>query len=120
MRYLVGRLSAHVQLKVFLMRESQDKIRKFENGHLNLVAKIKSLARQFPTRGQLLRQRKVSECTVLYVEVVTNVAAVAANNRALAGQRRANRPRHYPVPVQIAATVQIPAARHAYRQPIGL
>src|SRR6266404_2747343 len=120
MSYLVLGLSKHFQLQILATGEAQDQPRDFEHRHLNLVAKIESLTRQFSGRGQLFGQHQVSQRSILHVEVITNVAAIAANNRALAGQRRANRPRHYPVPVRNAATVEIPAARHAYRQPISL
>ena len=57
-----------------------------------------------------LRERHVGGRAVLDVEVIANQCPVGPDDRALPPQGRADRSRDDPVPVQVAAAVEVPAA----------
>ena len=65
---------------------------------------------------QLLGQQQVGGRAVLDVEIVADVLSIRADDRALAPEDRADRARDEATPVQVAAAVEIAAARDAHGQ----
>ena len=84
------------------------------------LEKLNAWPRSSGRSGQLLGQQHVGGRAVLHVEIIANELAVGADHRPLAAQHRADRARHDAVPVQVAAAVEIAAARDAHRQTVGL
>ena len=86
------------------------------HGHLLLVREVEGLAAPLWVAGEPLRERHVRRGSVLDVEVIAHERAVRTDHRLVAAEHGADRPGHDPVPVQIAAAVEVPAACDRDRQ----
>ena len=71
------------------------------------MAEVERLAGETAIARERFGEQQVGGGAVLDVEVVANELSVAADDRTLAAQRRTDRAGHEPVPVQIAAAVQV-------------
>ncbi len=85
-----------------------------------LVREVERLARQSrPVARQRFGERHVGGGAVLDVEVVADERAVGADHGPLAAEDRADRAGDDPVPVQVAAAVEVAAAGDRHRQAVG-
>src|SRR5262249_32772364 len=115
---LIIGMSKHFQLDTLAACKPQYKPSYCQNRQLRFVTEIESLPGQFRPPGKLLGKHQISQRAVFDVEIIAHATAIAANKRPLAAKRRSYCAGDYPIPVQVAATIQIAATRDAHWQAI--
>src|SRR5436190_10455154 len=117
---LVAGLVEDQGLQVVPAHQTQYLLRYREHIDLYLVAEIKGLAADGWCSSHFFCKRHISDRRVLDIKIVANKRAVAADDRGLVANDRADRSRNKPVPVQVAAAEKIAASSHADRQAVSM
>src|SRR5580658_215120 len=89
----------------------QDQFDDVEHADLAFVRKIERLAAKGPIRGEALGEHHVSGCAIFDIEIIADEVTVRAHDWTFAANDGANGSRDYPIPVQVAAAVEIAAPR---------
>ena len=115
---LAGRVIANVRCQIFAQHQSPQCVNHVAHRARFRRSEIESLAADV---GSIQRFGKahIRRYRVLHVDVVASGSAIGPQHRPLPEMQAANCPRHHPAPVQIAAAIDIAAARHRHGQAVG-
>src|SRR5262249_53595919 len=107
---LARRLVADVWSQVGAAEKTQNALDDLEDGLRLLVGDVDPFTGHVIALSERLGHEHVRVHGVFDVEVIPDEPTIRADHRPLSTERRANRPRHDPAPVQITTAEQVAAA----------